>query len=238
MTVLNQVKELQGQGMQEEDIIQALRENGISELEINQALEQSKIKAAVGEGYENQEEPFPQEQQEAMQPSMMAPAPQPENYSPVQQEQQAPAQEEQYMYPTPQPYSQGYQEYQPYQENSTETISEISEQIAEEKLSRLKQEIGNIAVLKSNIERKTKDLDERLKRIEEIIDRLQAGIMGRIGMYGENIQDIKKEMQLMQESFSKALPHYERKSSEDKIISKQVKKTPSKKQPIDNYLRR
>jgi len=48
-------------------------------------------------------------------------------------------------------------------------------------------------------------LNERLKRIETIIDRLQASILEKIGSYGSNLDSIKKEMSMMQDSFSKTM---------------------------------
>ena len=51
------------------------------------------------------------------------------------------------------------------------------------------------------------NIDDRLKKIEEVIDLLQKAIINKIGSFGDNIEQIKEEMGMMQESFSKALPN-------------------------------
>jgi len=230
MTTLDKVKEMQQAGLSEGEIIQKLRESGISDTEISYAVDQSKIKAAIDEPPQNQEEQFPFQQETpeyydtpitgGMQPSVMEQVPSPGQYT------QQPEEQEQYTYPTQQTYAP---EYQPYQESSAEIITEIADQIAEEKLMKIKKDIGNISLLKINMERKIKDMDDRLKRIELIIDKLHSTILGRVGDYGENIEDIKKEMSLMQESFSKALPGFGKKESKARA---------KKGSAIDHYLRR
>jgi len=48
MPVIEKIGELQKQGLKEDQIAQKLREEGISPKEINEALDQSKVKSAVG----------------------------------------------------------------------------------------------------------------------------------------------------------------------------------------------
>jgi len=239
MSTLDKIREMQQKGMSEPQIIQNLREQGLSETEINQALEQSKIKAAIAP--ENTTTPVQETQttqpqkpitQETdageMQPSVMTKEPMPLE-QPIQPtpgaEQTAEQEAQQYAYPTPQAYYPGYEQYQPY-ESSTEIMTEISEQVVEEKLDKIKKQIDELLKFKTIAENKTKDINERLKKIEAIIDRLQAAIIGRIGTYGQNIEDIKKEMELMQQSFSKALPSL--------IEKEKVKKSRKKKKTLCN----
>jgi len=240
MTILSRVKEMQQKGLGEPEIIQKLKEEGIPANEIDAAIEQSKIKAAVSQEELAQENPLPAEQSpmQAIEPATQETGGMQESVmtgqAPAQtQPVQEPAETTpEYIYPTPQTYSE-YQEYQPYSESSAETITEIAEQVAEDKVAQIKKEISNLATLKMTTERKIKDIDERLKRIEQIIDKLQATIIGKIGLYGENIEDIKKEMEMMQDSFSKALPNLFAKKS--KIKKKTGKR---KSSAIDHYLRR
>lgn len=208
---------MQGQGLSEQEIVQNLQGQGLSPLEISQALEQTKIKKAI-ELVENE-----------MQPSVL------ESEETLPQEEQTP----EYIYPTPQAYSQ-YQEYQPYNV-SAETTTEIAEQIFEEKISKIKKEIGNISELKLMLNKKIENIDERLKKIEEIIDRLQASIIGKIGSYGSSLDEIKQEMGMMQESFSKALnPLIDRtrKTSDNFDEAKEIKPRKSKKSDgFESFLR-
>lgn len=230
MPLVEQVKQMKEQGLTDEEISQQLKENGYSPLEINQALEQGKIKAAVSQ-QEQYQEPMLMQTQTEMQPSITE----------TQQEKEIP----EYAYPTQEVYppeyqEQAYGEYQPYS-TGAEASEELAEQIVEERIDKLKTEIGNITEFRLTTERRIKNLNERLKRIEEIIDRLQATILGKIGDYGQNINAIKREMSMMQDSFSKALPGFAPKirASGKKSNEKQIKgKSKSKRTGIEHYLNR
>lgn len=263
--MLDQVKEMKRRGLTEEQITQQLREWGLKPLEISQALEQSNIKAAVfpeetaerpgelmqtqpsAQGYpEEVTEPF-QTESEEMQLSVMNQAQIPQEPMFQQRAEQPTEEAPEYIYPTPQSY-EDYPEYQPYQaEMAPEIITEIAESIVEEKTFKIKREINSIKNFQETAERKIKNIDERLKKIEEIIERLQASILGKIGSYGQNLQDIKKEMETMQQSFSKALPSLveqgksgtKPETSTSKTQRKSTtKKTTKKKSGIEHYLKR
>ena len=182
---------MQAQGLSDSDIIQKLNEQGVSPLEIQQALEQSNIKTAV---------------QGDMQPSLMTQETQ--EYNPNQEQpeytpQPNQQQEQPQQYPQYQQYS--YPQYQEYQQPTSDTISEISEQIVEEKLNQVKKELSKLADFKTTSSKKLEDLNSRLERIESMLDKIQSSILGKIGEQMQNTQDIKQEMGMMQESFSKVL---------------------------------
>ena len=229
MPLINQVRSLQEQGLSESDIIQNLQEQGFSPREINDAIEQAKIKVAVqdtetGEMQPSvleQESPVPEQTQEIQEASGQ------QEYAPY------PQQYQQYPQPT-------YQEYQSYQPAS-ETITEIAEQITDEKISALKNELSQVQDFKLTATRKVEDLNERLRKIEDIIDKLQAAIIGKIGSFSSNIQDIKDEMGMMQESFSKVLnPLVEKAKSARKERQEPVKEARKTKKSdgFEHYLRR
>lgn len=227
MPLLDEIKQLQGQGYNEQDISQKMMEGGYNPKEINDAISQSRIKAAVSEeAVQNSVINASQE----MQPSLLAQPP---------QEQQQP---QEYTYPTPQAYPTEYQYYQPQVGVGVETITEISEQVVAEKLSEIKKIIGNIADFKTITESKISGIDERLRRIETIIENLQARIIGKIGNYGQAVQDIKTEMEAMQDSFSKVINPLISKTREteelqepEEEVKKERKK--GKKQDFSDYLR-
>jgi hypothetical protein len=261
MPLVNKIKEMQDQGLADEQIAQQLGEQGFSPLEVSQALEQAKIKAAVSEpqpqtptalaGTPAQTLQPPETEGMEMQQSVMesqplgeAPVTIPEPQAPLSEAPVTEASPEtpNYIYPTPQaPYS-GYQPYE-YQPASAETMSEIAEQISEEKSAIMKKNLSSLENFKVVAERKIKDIDERLKKIEQVIERLQASIIGKIGSYWQNIQDIKKEMQMMQESFSKALnPLIEKGGAQSKPAVKRATEKPKNKKRkssgIEHYLKR
>ncbi len=49
--------------------------------------------------------------------------------------------------------------------------------------------------------------------MESIIDKLQISILDKIGNYGKDIQGIKKEMEMIEESFTKVVPELKKKAS-------------------------
>ena len=54
-------------------------------------------------------------------------------------------------------------------------------------------------------ETKIENISLRVKRIESISDKLQTAILEKIGSYGSNLESIKKEMSMMQDSFGKMI---------------------------------
>ena len=133
--------------------------------------------------------PQPQEYDQQA-PSSPQDAPYPPQYQEYQQQGSSPEAQAQY---------QGYQSYDSYGA-SADMISEIAEQVVNEKLSKIRTKFDEIINFKVMAESKIDYLDERLKRIEKIIDRLQLSVLQKVGEYITNVEDIKKEMQETQKS--------------------------------------
>lgn len=210
--------ELEKEGKTDAEIVSELQEKGFSPQEINDAINQSKIKKAVVSP-------------EGMQPSIMQttseqeqaeiPVPVPIKKKKMQQStaasstvypQQAVEQPSaEYQYPAEQvqmPYD--YTNYQPAAQGmpqgvDVETIEEISEEIVNEKMSEFRNKIEDFGEFKQIVQSKLADFDERLKRIEANIDRLQAALIGRVQEYGQNIKDLGSEMRAVEGAFSKIL---------------------------------
>ncbi len=242
MVLLDTVKQMESQGMQDTEIIQKLQEQGFDPREINDALNQSKIKAAVSGGYEtNGQESVINNSSSEMQQSVMS----------QDQAQQQPQQ--QYVYPT-ETYPQEY--YQPQSSGlGSETITEIADQIFSEKVGDIKKALNILTDFKTITEAKLASLDSRLKKIESTIEKLQSSIIGRVGEFGQAVTDIKDEMSMMQESFSKVVnqavsgrvnmeeqPREESKEESEKMSSsiteqpRQVRK--KQKDGFENFLSR
>jgi len=237
MAILEEIKKMRSEGIGDNEIVGNLQQRGISPKEINDALSQDKIKSAVA-GNETRE----------MEPSIMeqtAPAPNPqETYSPQtqdisQQEMYAPQQD---TYSPNQEYAQ--QEFYPegdygYQSAGmdTDTIIEIAEQVFSEKMKKMKKQMDEMNEFKTLAQMKIENSVERLKRIESTIDKLQASILEKVGSYGQNLESIKKEMSMMQDSFGKMInplaeraeKHISRKSSPHHKTSISHTKKSSKK---------
>ena len=193
MTILEQVSEMKNQGISEEEIIKKLQDLGASPKAINDALDQEKIKKAVSE--EEEEYGMPSSQPQKMQRSI--------NTQEIPDDQMYyPQPEEEY---SPQDYSQ-YQENSTYTQGfDTNTIIEISEQVFSEKIQKIQKLVDEFSEFKTLTETKIENISLRIKRIESISDKLQTAILEKIGSYGSNLESIKKEMSMMQDSFGKMI---------------------------------
>ena len=100
---------------------------------------------------------------------------------------------------------------------------EISEQVFTEKIKKIEKQIDKMNDTQAVLQTQTEYATERLKRIESIMDKLQVAILERIGSYGKNLESIKKEMEMIEDSFTKIVP-----GAKTPIHRKVHKKTPSK----------
>lgn len=220
MSTLEDVKEMQTQGMSEEDIIASLQQNGVSYKEISDALSQSKIKSAIEQPAQDPESQFTESQDFMQTPTadsyseqyMQPQAPQGMEQS-IMQSGLEPEQSQEYPMYQDQNEGYGYTEGAGYSQYdytspamSADTMTEIAEQIVSEKLIDIRKKIENTMNFKTVFETKAEALEERLKRIEKIIDALQSSVLRKVGDYVTDVNDIKKELIETQKSFAK-LPH-------------------------------
>lgn len=190
MGVLDQVVRMQSQGMTEDQIINQLRQDGVPPKQITDALSHSRIKSAVSGEY-------PNTGMEGMEQSIIDQG----GMNPeagMQNQEYAPQSQEYGNYPMQQ------QEYYSAPPQSDNTL-EIAEQVFAEKSQKIIQQVKDIQEFKTIAETKIDSMNERLKKIESIIDKLQASILHQVGSYGDNLESIKKEMSMMQESFGKVI---------------------------------
>lgn len=243
MSIIEEIKQMQQQGFSDAQISDQLKQQGMSPREVNESIEQSRIKSAV---YNNSDasgtmepsimQPPTSMQQEQIMPQAMQTrtrqATQDINEPYLQEampnEMQASAGTEQY------PAYQEFQQYPEYayqqQAYDSASITEITEQIVEEKTEKIQKQIQELNAFKTEIQGKAINIEERLRRIELIIDRLQISILNKIGEYGQNISDLKQEMQTTQESFSKILsPLSENMKELRKISGEEPKKQNTEK---------
>jgi hypothetical protein len=191
MALLERINSMKQSGMPDIQIVNTLKEEGITPREINEALSQLKIKSAINS-----------QNQEQMQPSIMTPSPEqqyPEQFQNQQYQEQYP-QQVQEQYP-----QQQYQEQYYSQTIDIETIRDISKQEIEEAMKKPKSEIDSLSKFKSEISFEIQNIDNRLKKIESIIQELQTAIIRKIGDYGEAVSSISDELRETQKSFSKVI---------------------------------
>jgi len=188
MGVLEQIGQMRSQGMEDEEIVRKLQEQGIPPKAISDALNQEQIKKAVADEYS---------------PPVF---PSPDDNSQYQAPQINPGYEQQYQQQEYYP-QQGYEEsYSSGGSADTSTIMEVAEQVFAEKTQKMQKQLKEISDFKVLAEAKLDSLSERLKRIENMIDKMQVEILERVGSFGKNLETARKEMDMMQESFAKVVP--------------------------------
>ncbi len=238
MGVLEDITNLKSQGMQDTEIAKNLQEKGISPKAIEDGFNQLRIKNAISaeapaeESMEpsimkNESEPPPAPQSSPLYTpktqeiehdsrefySPQPPAPQMQQYNDGMQQQ---------MYGTEYPQEQylaqeGYSDPQMGGAGGaydTDTIIEIAEQVFSEKIKKQQKQIEALNEFATLVETRISNDHERIKRVETIIDKLQIAILEKIGSYGKDLESIKGEMGMMQESFEKMVPILHEKAEE------------------------
>jgi len=197
MGLTEEVRSMEEQGMNDEEIIRTLQGQGVPMANISNALSTSKIKMAVNEDSSSATEISGGE----LEPSISSPQASSEKENAFNEQ---PMPNQSYGQSPPGQY-QDYQQYPVYDSYSSgispDTINEIAEQVMLEKLLPIKDKLEQALEFRTMIETKIGYVDERLKKIEKIIDRLQLSVLQKVGDYVTNVEDLKREVQETQKSF-------------------------------------
>jgi hypothetical protein len=199
--------------MSDDEIIRTLAEKGYSPLEISEAFNQAKLK---------------QSGSKELMPSIMQQEQPSEAPAPVPQQQPQQAEEAAAYYPYAYPTQPQFAQQQP-QKVDTEMIEELVEEIINEKWQEFKTKVGDISEWKLYMEGRIKSVDDRLKRIELSMDRLQASLLGKVHEYTQNIKDFGAEVQSLENAFSKVLDPLITNIKELSKITDEMKKSKAKK---------
>lgn len=113
----------------------------------------------------------------------------------------------------------------------TDTMMEVAEQVFSEKNKPLQKKIDEMNEFRALTQTKLDYISERLKKIETVIDSLQASILEKVGSYGSGLESIKKEMSMMQDSFGKVVNRVADKK-EERYSSPARQKIPSQSPDI------
>lgn len=191
MGLLETIAQMKNQGMMDSEIAESLRQQGVTPKDINDALNQSQIKSAVSGEYGEPEDlsgeeyiPTPQYQAQTQEI--------PESYLPQGQNYQE-------YYP-----QQGYENYgsaQPY--SSTDSMMDIAGQVFEEKTKKMQKQLDNFEQFKNLAMIQMQNISERLKRLESMSDQLQTAVIEKVGGYGKDLSSLKKEVAMVEDSFTK-----------------------------------
>jgi hypothetical protein len=149
-----------------------------------------------------------------------------EDYYPQSPYQQIPKNkpyQNQYSQPSyPQELSTGGEEYYPQEQeyeqygeenygggygyetsSNTDTIIEVAEQVFTEKMKKFQGQMDDLIEFKTLFETKVENISERLKRMEKMFDQMQISVIEKVGAYGRGIENLKKEIEMVEDSFSK-----------------------------------
>jgi len=218
MATIEKIQELKKNRVPDAEIVTKLKEEGIPLLEISNAMSQLKIKEAVaGETETSTEGMVPSimgEKQEDLKTSSGEEG----AYTPS-----APPNKEDsyqdYSYQENQGIGQGgdfqeeYYENEPPQEYgsqggygmSSETMIEVAEQVFFEKIKKIEEKISTLREFKTISSPLIEDMNERLKRLERNFDKMQIAILDKVGSFGKNIDSLKKEVGMVEDSFEKVM---------------------------------
>ena len=208
MAITDEIKMMQMAGKTDEEIISTLKSRGITPRDISIALGQ--VTGAPASGAP------PQEEMTASLGGSQAPA----EMAQMPAEAYAPQQGYPAEYGAGAAPEYGYPQQFPQGGMSTETLTEIAEQVAADKISPLRKDIEKVLDLKTVLESKVDYVDGRLKRIEQIIDKLQMAILQKVGEYSTNIEDLKKEVIETQKSFKALMPSLPSKADRAEKVEK------------------
>jgi hypothetical protein len=200
MGTLEQVMQMRGQGMDDNQIVSTLQKSGIPPLEIQNSINQANIKNAVAGAPQGEMQTSIVDNQETPQGDF----PPQQEYSSQEQMQQEYAPSQEAMVPQEEYYPQeGYSSYGSGGNYDSQTLVEIAEQSFAERIKPVEKQLSKLNEFMNLSKIKIDSMEERLKRMEKYFDTLQLEILEKIGSYGNNLSSIKDEMSMMQDSFSK-----------------------------------
>jgi hypothetical protein len=217
MGLLDKISQLKKDGMTEREIISILQEEGKSPGDIMDALNQSQIKQAVSAEEESPTDgmtPSMMEDEESLTPTPEGTGtstPKEEVYTPQEQNYYTPQGREESFYegetydtnPTQETYTaQNYEGEYSYNQDAT---IEIAEQVVAEKMKKFQFQLREAMEFRAIFESRLLDLTDRLSRMEKMFDKMQMTVIDKVSHYGENLDLIKKEMNMIEDSFAKVI---------------------------------
>ena len=183
----DQVVQLRQQGLNDNQIIQALQKDGFASAQIFDAMSQADIQSGAGGT-----------------PAPIAPGQSP---TPTAQP-AAPAMAAQPAAPAMAPPTDMVQPPEEYGGDSTERIEEIAEAIIDEKWEVLVKDIHKIVEWKDEMDSKMSKVESEVSDIREDFDKLHKAIISKIDEYDKNLSDVGSEIKSMNQVFQKILPTF------------------------------
>jgi len=224
---VDDVLSMMQKGLSDSDIIRKLSEEGFSPVQITDALNQAKIKNEIsGENSGGEMKasilssgvPSPSEvpKPKAMFPAMNMESKKQAISPPATNVSDYPSYP--YQYPV-------VEKVQQQPEINTEAIEEIVEEMVNEKWLEIKNKILDVIEWKTYAEKRILSVDDRIKRIENSLDRLQAALLSKVQEYSRNVSELGSEMVALEGAFGKILTPFVENMRELSKITGELKKT-------------
>jgi DNA-binding transcriptional MerR regulator len=212
------IAEMRRYGYSDDQIIAYLQQQGISPKDIFDAINKLKVPA--------------EKEKEEMPSIMEAPAPTPTptpTPTPMPMPTAPPAPTAPAPTATPAiiptvPFSQEAPSVQVPTGYDVEALEAMIEGIIGEKWEILKRRIADIEELRKQIEAKILSIEERLKRVELNLDKIYLAILKRQDEQVKEIKAVGKEIDMLEEAFSKILKPLSENIKRLEEISKEIKK--------------
>ncbi len=235
MGLIEQVGQMRQQGKSEEEIINTMQQQGNSPAQIKNALDQSNVKNAISSGGDDvgvgndigAPSPGQDQAQDTYNPQPQTqeaynPQPQQQAYSPQPQQQYD---QGGYDQSYDQSYDQGGYDQGGYgggyqQGGGSNFMMDIAEQVFSENIKELQSNVEKLQQISDLTKNKVDNMEQRLKRMEKMFDTLQIKILEKVGSYGADLRSARKEMQMLEDSFSKVAQPLLDKSKDVKKASK------------------
>ncbi|MBT4823610.1 hypothetical protein HN695_06255 [Candidatus Woesearchaeota archaeon] len=206
-------------GLSNNQIIQALQNEGHNSTEILDAINQADLKGGVEMSPNQSGQPVPA--QMPGQPSQ--PPQQPPGASPAQ----GPGP----MSPPGQPLPPGFGSPAPAMGQEAreegpalERIEELAEAIIDEKWNEIVKSINKIAEWKERTDAKITQMEQKFEDLKHNFDTLHKGVLGKIGDYDSTLTNISSEIKAMDKVFQKVLPVMTENVNELSRITQDMKK--------------
>src|SRR3989344_2242161 len=171
---VGQVMAMIEQGLENEEIVSHLQESGFSNVDIQEALSQAKVKASVeGQGSDEESLPPPPTRMRA---SVLS-------SEPERQEPYAPSQQPVVQPSSPEMWRGG-----------EEKIEEVAESIIGEKWRRMAEDMGEMSSWKELMKREIVSVKQEVLRVEERFESLQKAILGRLKEYDSSVGEVSTDV--------------------------------------------
>ncbi|MFH1438983.1 MAG: hypothetical protein ABIG89_00320 [Candidatus Woesearchaeota archaeon] len=105
-----------------------------------------------------------------------------------------------------------------------ERIEELAEAIIDEKWNEIVKSINKIADWKDRTESKITKMEQNFENLQKGFDQLHQGVIGKIGEYDKNLVNISAEIKAMDKVFQKVLPVMTENVNELSRITQDMKK--------------